>query len=102
MKELGRGVRRIAYHDSLIFDNEYRIALRTSDIKVYMNENRIVSIDWDYHFMVQTDTGNWAEKHGPGGATVYHSSGNPDTISWDNGYRIGYYTSDIIYFAITN
>lgn len=52
--------------------------------------------------MVQTSSGNWAEKHGPGGATVYHTSGNPTTISWDYGNITGYYTSGIRYFAITN
>ena len=51
--------------------------------------------------MVQTSTGKWAEKHGPGGATVLHQEGNPNTISWDLDNIKGYYDSKIIYFAIT-
>ena len=53
--------------------------------------------------MVQTATGAWAEKHGPGGDALVHEIGEtPETISWDRGNRIGYYDSEIIYFAISN
>lgn len=52
------------------------------------------------HFMRQTDTGQWAEKHGIGGASVLWDVGmTPDNISWtlDN---VPYYDSPIIYYAI--
>jgi len=93
LKNLGRGCRRIDSFNSPIRDTEYRIALRVSDPEG--------ALFWDYHFMVQTDTGGWAEKHGPGGSTVYHSSGNPTTLSWDCDPYVGFYNSDIVYFAIT-
>ena len=92
---LGRNVRVIDGANAPINDNEYRIALRVSDYNPYR------SVPWDYHFMVQTSSGQWAEKHGPSGATVLHESGTPDTISWDCGSYTGFYTSRIIYFAIT-
>lgn len=57
--------------------------------------------DWDYHFMVQTSTGQWAEKHGRAGTSICHEMGmTPDTISWDLGNREGYYDSEIIYIAV--
>ncbi len=58
---------------------------------------------WDYLFMVQTSDGGWAEKHGPGGATVYHAFGNPETISWDLPPEFtGFYNSRTIYLAVSN
>jgi hypothetical protein len=100
MNVLNRGCRRIASFNSSINNNEYRIALRVSTPK-YIYYNNYVYIDWDYHFMVQTSTGGWADKHGPGGCTIYYENGNPSTISWNHGTKIGYYDSEIIYFAIT-
>ena len=101
MYNLGRGCRAINSYDSPINNNEYRIALRVSKPNIISTPVGNY-LDWDYHFMVQTSSGNWAEKHGPGGGSVYHSSGNPSTISWDCGDIRGYYTSEIKYFAITN
>ena len=50
--------------------------------------------------MVQTATGQWAEKHGTGGASQLWDPGmTPETIPWTlNGEP--YYKSDIIYFAL--
>ncbi len=55
---------------------------------------------YDYHFMRQTNTGQWVEKHGIGRDSVLWDAGmTPDTIPWTlNG--ISYYDSDIIYYAI--
>ena len=91
MSCLGRSARLLDSYDSPIKSNEYRIAVAVGP----QNDS-----NWDYHFMVQTSTGMWAEKHGPGGETIYHSEGNPDTISWDLGDHKGYY-GDVIYIAIT-
>ena len=100
-RAMGRGCRRISSYDSPIRENEYRIALRVSEV-VYVEEGgRKICKDWDYHFMVQTSSGNWAEKRGRSGATVCHPSGNPSTISWDKGEIKGYYTGTIVYFAVT-
>ena len=95
----GYTVRRILGPDSAIYDNEFRIALRVGTQPFYT--------DWftgkeyyDYHFMRQTDTGQWAEKHGFGGASVLWAEGmTPNTIPWTL-YDEPYYDSDIIYFAV--
>lgn len=52
--------------------------------------------------MKQTNTGQWAEKHGIGGDSVLWDSGmTPDTIPWTlNGKA--YYDSKIIYYAVGN
>lgn len=105
MEAIGRSIRRIEGPFSPIAPNEYRIALRvgTKPYKIeqinYGNYVYYVPLN-DYHFMVQTDSGRWAEKHGSMGASVLHDFGEtPDTISWDL-YTQGYYDSDIIYYAI--
>ena len=93
METLGRSARIIDNYNSAISDNEYRIALRVG----YYNEYIC-----DYHFMVQTSSGKWAEKHGPGGSTVLHNKGNPNTISWDlPGFMNGFYNSEIVYLAVS-
>lgn len=52
--------------------------------------------------MRQTNTGQWAEKHGTGGASVLWDVGmTPDTIPWTLN-NAPYYDSDIIYYAIGN
>ena len=98
---LGRGCRILESYDSPIHNNEYRIAIRVSKVKC-KRFLLYTYFEWDYHFMVQTNTGKWAEKHGPGGATVYHEYGNPATLSWDCGDEKGYYEGKIIYLAITD
>lgn len=59
-------------------------------------------LQWDYHFMVQTESGEWAEKRGSSSATILHTSGNPSILQWDAATYPNFYTSDILYFAITN
>lgn len=102
LNALGRECRRIDSYNSPIDDDEYRIALRISPVYYTYTISGKTGLLWDYHFMVQTSTGKWAEKHGPGGATVYHDSGNPSTISWDANGITGFYSSEIFYYAITN
>ena len=58
-------------------------------------------LDWDYHFMVQTSTGAWAEKHGSSGKTEIHTEGNPSTLVWGLGDGKEYYSGTILYYAIT-
>ena len=98
----GRSCRFIDGANAEISDDEYRIALRVKQQPMALQTPSGVIIDWDYHFMVQTSSGAWAEKHGPGGDSILHAVGEtPDTISWDCGTQIGYYDSKIIYFAIS-
>lgn len=56
--------------------------------------------------MVQTSSGQWAEKHGNTGDSIIHEIGNnPDNISWDlydgGVCWSGYYDSGIEYYAIS-
>ena len=50
--------------------------------------------------MVQTSTGQWAEKHGTSGNSILHDVGmTPDNIPWTLS-GMPYYDSEIIYYAI--
>lgn len=98
---LERGCRIIESNDTPIEDNEYRIALRVGEQPV-VGPNGYPYLQWDYHFMVQTESGEWAEKCGSSSATILHTSGNPSIFQWDAATYPNFYTSDILYFAITN
>ena len=103
LKALSRSARIINGYNGAISENEYRIALRVKSKAEVVYTPGGYYLDWDYHFMVQTSTGQWAEKHGPGGDSILHDLGQtPDTISWDLNDQIGYYDSKIVYFAISN
>jgi hypothetical protein len=91
---MGRSVRRLTGPDDAILANEYRIALRVGTTPFYNNR-------FDYHFMVQTSTGRWAEKHGTAGNSIIWDYGNnPGNIPWSLGTILNYYDSEIVYFAI--
>ena len=97
IEKMGRSVRTIESYNSPIYDNEYRIALRvgTQPYMYYYG-----SPIYDYHFMVQTSSGQWAEKHGTRGSSLIWAQGyNPTTIPWTVGNK-PYYDSPIVYFAI--
>ncbi len=100
LNALGRGYRPIESYNSPIQENEYRIALRVSQPKLIILPNG-PKLDWDYHFMVQTSTGAWAEKHGSRGKTEIHTKGNPSTLVWSLGDGKEYYSGKILYYAIT-
>lgn len=97
----GYSVRKISGPDAKIYDNEYKIALRVGT-KPYAYNVFTGELYYDYHFMRQTNTGQWAEKHGIGGASILWDVGKtPDTISWTLN-NVPYYDSPIIYYAIGN
>ena len=99
--EKGYTVRRISGPDAKVYDNEFKIALRVGT-QPYAYDMLTGELYYDYHFMRQTDTGQWAEKHGYGGASVLHDEGmTPDTIPWTL-YGVPYYDSEIIYYAVGN
>ena len=100
MEALGRGCRTLKRYDSPIEDNEYRIAVRVHGPEQVWTMSGLAVL-FDYHFMVQTDSGGWAEKQGSRGATRFYSTKNPAKISWDSDGMEGYYDSEIIYLAIT-
>lgn len=94
---LNRGCRRLSSPYSTIESSEYRVALRTG---VEYVGYRVI---YDYHLMVQTNTGGWAHKQGSGDPE-YLGIVNPKTIIWDLGtgdvvYDV--YSSNTIFFAVT-
>ena len=93
----GYTVRRISGPDAKVYDNEFKIALRVGTQPCgYLLRYPM----YDYHFMRQTNTGQWAEKHGTGGASILWDEGmTPDTIPWTL-YGKPYYDSAIIYYAV--
>jgi len=98
LRDKGYTVRVINGPNDKVYENEFKIALRVGTkpyaIDVYGNYY------YDYHFMRQTSTGQWAEKHGIGGDSVLHKPGEtPDTIQWTL-CDLPYYDSDIIYYAV--
>ncbi|MDR1892056.1 MAG: hypothetical protein LBQ48_03490 [Oscillospiraceae bacterium] len=100
LKKSNRSVRTVSGPDALVFEDEYKIALRvgTKPFGMYADG----SYAYDYHFMVQTNTGQWAEKHGTGGDSVLWDFGmTPDNIPWTLGGQ-KYYDSEIIYFGISH
>lgn len=92
-------MRTISGPDAKVYENEYKIALRVGT-KPYAYNIFTGRLYYDYHFMVQTSTGQWAEKHGTAENSILHDVGmTPDNIPWTlNG--IPYYDSEIIYYAI--
>ena len=101
LKAMGKTVRKIDGPDAKVYDNEFKIALRVGTQPCYYNLYTRELV-YDYHFMRQTSTGQWAEKHGIGGSAILWDPGmTPDTIPWTlNG--VPYYDSKIIYYAVGN
>ncbi len=101
LKAKGYTVRVISGPDTKVYNNEYKIALRVGT-KPYAYDIYTGQLYYDYHFMRQTNTGQWAEKHGIGGASVLWDPGmTPDTIPWTLS-GAPYYDSAIIYYAVGN
>lgn len=101
LKAKGYTVREISGPDAKVYDNEFKIALRVGT-HPYAYNQYTGQLYYDYHFMRQTSTGQWAEKHGYGGASILWDPGmTPDTIPWTLGSSL-YYDSPIIYYAVGN
>ena len=99
LRAMGHSVRQISGPNAAIYDNEFRIALRVGT-RPYAINRATGELYYDYHFMRQTDTGQWAEKHGYGGASILWDLGmTPETIPWTL-CGIPYYDSAIIYYAV--
>lgn len=102
LKAMGYTVRKVCGPDSLVYENEFKIALRvgTRPFAIDYGTGKLL---FDYHFMRQTDTGQWAEKHGCAGDSILWDEGmTPDTIPWSLGNITNYYDSPIIYYAVGN
>ena len=101
LKAKGYTVRKISGPDAKVYDNEFKIAFRVGT-KPYAYDSYTGQLYYDYHFMRQTNTGQWAEKHGYGGSSILWDTGmTPDTIPWTLG-GMPYYDSAIIYYAVGN
>ena len=101
LKAKGYTVREISGPNAKVHGNEFKIALRVGT-KPYAYNRYTGELYYDYHFMRQTSTGQWAEKHGYGGASILWDAGmTPDTIPWTLG-GVPYYDSAIIYYAVGN
>ena len=101
LKAKGHTVREISGPDAKVYDNEFKIALRVGT-QPYAYNQYTGQLYYDYHFMRQTNTGQWAEKHGIGGASILWDAGmTPETIPWTLG-GVPYYDSAIIYYAVGN
>ena len=70
-------------------------------IRIIENMNPLkIRLVYDYHLMVETETGQWAEKHGSAGDSILWPEGmTPDTIPWTID-GTPYYDSKIIYLAV--
>ena len=99
---LGMTVRRLSGPNDEIGENEYRVALAVGTRPLGFVYPGIYSMDvYDYHFMVETDVGEWAEKHGRYGNSERHEIRiTPDQLCWDLNPGDKYYDSAIIYFAV--
>lgn len=83
-----------------VSSEEHRIALRVG-FHDY-NDNGHVDMyngEADYHFMVQTSTGTWAEKHGEE-PSINVGYIDRSTYSWDLGSTKGFYNSSTVYLAV--
>lgn len=75
-----------------INDDEYRFCMRVGSHPGYPP---------DYHFWLQTSTGEWCDKAGWFNAATPKGDVNPTNEIWNMGTYYNFYDSDIIYFAIT-
>lgn len=89
--------RTISSATASINSDEHRIAVRVG----WVDANRNGHVDdgeADYHFMVQTSSGGWAEKHGQQ-PSIYDGNINPSTFSWNLGSYKNFYNSPTVYIA---
>ena len=75
-----------------INDDEYRFCMRVGSHPGYLP---------DYHFWLQTSTGEWCDKAGWFNAATSKDDVNPTNEIWNMGTYYNFYDSDTIYFAIT-
>lgn len=88
-----------------INDNEYRFCMRVGNQYIADFGQNI----YDYHFWLQTETGEWCDKAGWYNAATLKGDVNPSNENWNLDYTVNqnphtytnFYDSDTIYFAIT-
>ena len=98
LQALGFSVRPISGPDAPVYENEWKIAFRMKLTKDY-NENSW-EYYYDFHFLRQTNTGQWAEQQGFHGALYLWPAGkSPNQPIWYSGDC--QYASAILYYAIS-
>ena len=95
---LGYTVRILLGPNSKVYSNEFKIAFRMGP--QFKDHFVMSALDYNYHFMVQTASGQWAEKDGQYKGSVLHPAGvTPDDIKWEfNGEP--YYYEYTVYLAV--
>ena len=93
-KVKGKPLRNVGRQNEPLYtvsSNEYRVALRVVTYK-----NGVSGKAYDYHFLVQTSSGAWADKMGAESSKLIGFV-NPATYTWSDARN---YDSDVIYFAV--
>lgn len=97
----GGTAREIASHLASINDNEWRIAFRTGSGYVCLDGEWFDL--WDFHFMVQTSTGEWAHKQGTINPSERLGYIIPHGEQWsftdDYSKIVNFYNSPTVYMA---
>ena len=96
--DYGRRCRRMNAKDDYLRSNEYKIAMRVGNHKYEVNGKTYV--DYDYHFMVQVNTSDWAHKQGKT-SSAFLGHIDPSTYNWSAGTYSNFYNSSTLYFAVT-
>lgn len=111
IKSKGWEVRVLRSEDELIRPNEYKVAMRiVIGYYFYLESKNQGFLKNDYHFVVKTSTGEWAEKHGEPPPANLTGVTDLDDYTWDfmlynSDGTLGYwgknaYTEPTIYFAV--
>jgi hypothetical protein len=102
--------------NDMILSNEYRIALRigdvntTSTLHTFLPSNIQQTAQDDFHFMIQLEDGNWAQKLGQYPSEELLNIYDVSTFYWDYDRYINnalnfvpnFYNSTTVYFAISH
>ena len=100
VESLGGKARPLTREDDLVYDYEYRIALRISS-KDHEYSEKLNQEIHSFHFMVQTSTGQWAHKRGTqGNSDCWDLGMTAAMIDWTPPLGVPNYDGDIIYLAI--
>ena len=87
----GRNIEIIDGPTAHINNEEYRFCLRVGHYKG----------NWDYHFWLQSENGEWCDKPDWRNAARVQGDVNPSEQNWEHMGVANFYDSETIYFAVT-